>query len=58
MSDRSPDIHDAMDCDVIEAIVAWNYPDHEHTRWSLRRLLEDLLNTAIRVEDEKHGEQG
>lgn len=49
---RDLDPHSAFDYDVIKEFVAWNWPDHEHTRQSFREILHDLVETAIRENDE------
>jgi hypothetical protein len=42
-----------FDYDAIAALVAWNDPDHEHTRWQLEGCLRDLVETAIRTHEER-----
>lgn len=38
---------DVIDVEALEQLVAWNAPDHEHTRISARRALEQALDEAI-----------
>lgn len=49
---RRARVEDAFFYDAIEAIVAWNDPDDEHTRFQLRGHLDDLIENAIRERDE------
>lgn len=48
----APEIEACFDSYAIEALVAWNAPDYEHTRLQLRHCLSDLVETAIR----EHGD--
>lgn len=49
---RRATTEDAFNYDAIEAIVAWNDPDDEHTRSQLMTCLEDLIDNAVREREE------
>lgn len=44
---RPPSVSECFNGDAISDLIVWNAPDHEHTRLSLRRQLEQELDEAF-----------
>jgi len=40
---RSPNAREAFNAEAIYDLIVWNAPDHEHTRYQLRGVLEELI---------------
>jgi hypothetical protein len=48
---RSPNAREAFNEDVIQELIVWNAPDHEHTRIQLRGVLEEIIGEQFDIYD-------
>jgi hypothetical protein len=51
MKRRSPNAREAFNEDVIQELIVWNAPDHEHTRIQLRGVLEEIIGEQFDIYD-------